>query len=153
MLYKHHHWVQQNPWPRCLAADRCVYLALENTSHCSSGCPFALPWQQKDTLIRGGNGVGIARALLGLNSPAMVAVFRNSALQFYSSHVSHTTCLIIDEIVRSWGHRLPPCVPALMEEVLKESQRCYCNKNYIYLIINPASMSTLFFCPFFVGNN
>lgn len=74
-------------------------------------------------------------------SPSHGCSVRNHVLHFYFSHVSHRNCLIIDEVVRSWGHKPPPRVLSLMEKVLKESQRCYCNTNQVYLINNKHSQN------------
>lgn len=75
-----------------------------------------------------GNRNNKAIALCEFTSPFRGCSIRNSVLSFYFSHVSHTTCLIIDESVRPWGHKLL-FVFLPWWEVLKESQRCYCNRN------------------------
>lgn len=75
-----------------------------------------------------GNRNNRGTALCEFTSPFHGCSIKNSVLCFYFSHVSHTTCLLIDESVRPWGHKLP-FVFLPWWKVLKESQRCYCNRN------------------------
>lgn len=94
---------------------------------------MSIPSDRTAEGIKGQSMVGRDRnnkgtALWEFTSPFHGCTVRNSVLCFYFSHVSHTTCLIVDESVRPWGHKLL-FVFLPWWKVLKESQRCYCNRN------------------------
>lgn len=55
-----------------------------------------------------------------VNFPALSML--ESVRCFYISHVSHTTCLIIDGSVRPWGPQIAVCVLALMESLKRVSK-------------------------------
>lgn len=73
---------------------------------------------------------------------------RNSVPYFYFSHISHKTCLIMDESVRPWGQELLfVFLPSW--KVSKGSQRCYCNRKYVYLM-NSKHCQHEYLCSFFL---
>lgn len=116
------------------SASATFVLASDLSSGCSQVVPSIglLKWQQERWHL--GAWMGQGRSNKGpapgdFSRPFQGWGVRNRVLHFDFSHVSRRKDLIIDEIVRSWRHKLPFCVLALMEKVLKESQRCYCNMN------------------------